>query len=154
MIRHATVIDLCSQRTITSTSWMPIKASDLALESSGWLQRVMLWLCVKLRLTFLRPIEITRQERISIDSYSLLDLISQSQRDMDLVWNRTARYVIVGAETAENLWGEVAGQSFYSFDADFRVDRNHSFQYRGMKVVIVPWIRVGIFLLPDLEKQQ
>lgn len=147
-------IKLCSRRSIRDTIWLPISSAELRLSSIGWLRRLAWYLCTKLGLQFDRPIVDEHYETFEINVQSLQDLISHNQRDMNLIWNRRAKYIVVGHKTLQQLWGELASESFSSFDARLHLGFNGHSEFRGMRIVTVPWLLEGVLLLPDLEEAQ
>jgi len=144
-------IALCTQNTIRSILYSRVAAKELRLSKRWWWHRALWWLCVRLGLTFDRPVEHETITRIRIDEPTLGQLIGRNQRDLKLIWNRQARYVIIAGKTADDLFGEVASRDFYSFNWNMKMHSGQCIEYRGLKIVIVPWIERGLFLLPELE---
>jgi hypothetical protein len=148
-------IALCRLDKKTITNWhRPLRAKDVRLCSAeGWLSRLALWFCRKLNLSFAYPIQEHSYERVMIDGDRLTDLIAVNQRDIDRIWDKQAKYLIVSAQTANDLWGELASQDMWNFTHTMEMAYGKGYpQYRGLTVVVVPWLADGLFLLPELPK--
>lgn len=136
-----------------------LRAADLVLcaRPGNWLLRKIQdaawWLCVRLGADFYRPFTRDVYHRIRVDADSLLHKARLNSRDIRHLWDQDGKYLIVGAKTAHDLWGECADQSFMQFAVSSRFGMDGETKVLGLQVVIVPWIEEGLFVLPELKVQ-
>jgi hypothetical protein len=149
-------IALCGLHHKTHMRMVPVRAAELRPYFRGWagrIGRIAWWFCLKIGLRFDQPIKDHSYERVLIDGDKLTDLIAVNQRDIDRIWDKQAKYLIVGSKTAHDLWGELASQDIWNFTHTMEMAYGKGYpQYRGLTVVVVPWLADGLFLLPELPK--
>lgn len=121
-----------------------------------WLQRKFLalvaWAGGKQPLrTLERPLTYAE---LSLDD--LFKSVCESQWNIRLIWNREAKYVVVGREMLDRLRIEPDFARF-SVPPSYRhllgVDGQQCpLRFCGLIIVLCPWVS-GLFLLPNLEKE-
>ena len=162
-------------------NWSLIKEKSFAnhLENNkfypegGWFKvklfNIIMWLLKKLSL----ETNIVENNKITLvnksyrlDQTMLEELIKHQMVDFDYIWNEKPRYLIIGQDTFEELFGDKA-TSFQRTQVELQLKREVEYSdemvemYGGVmpheietmfwsfNVLVVPWIE-GCFLLPNI----
>lgn len=139
LIRH-------EQQAVTAIS--PNKYEFNSCGRLPWLQKLLFKLLSKLGANSLdRSVAYKTTE---IDTSSILTALMESQRDVTMLYNKRARYVIMGPRDFARFSNEPEIRDMLRFHFTSQIGYNNTRAILGMEVVIVPWID-GFFVLPDLE---
>lgn len=90
---------------------------------------------------------------VKIDPPNILDALMRNRVDVERLYNKRARYVVMGASDFQRFSTapEINDMLRFNFMAPFGMNGQRTIL--GLDVVIVPWIE-GFFVMPDLEGEQ
>jgi hypothetical protein len=122
-----------------------------------WLQKVCFWL-----LKLLGAHAKFAQEhikRVDIDLNKLVDALMRNRADVEMLYHKRAKYLVVGADKFEDLVTSPEVQASYMmFEVPLHFNARAGYNGRpmpqmfaGLQVVVVPWID-GMFVLPELDR--
>jgi hypothetical protein len=87
----------------------------------------------------------------TIDTSKIVEAIRFNKYDIERLYYKKARYVIMGYDAFTALDGEM--REFLRFEAPIRMGMGNRSEIMGLEIIVVPWIE-GFFVLPDLEKER
>lgn len=90
---------------------------------------------------------------VEIDQTSIIDALMRNRIDLERLYNKRARYVVMGPDDFRRFCTapEINNMMMVNFTAP--VGMNGKRTILGLEVVIVPWID-GFFVLPDLNEER
>lgn len=112
--------------------------------------RLLWWLLGRTSILFHQERIEWSQKTVAIDQASFFDMLQLTQREMEAIWRKQARYIAIGEDAARALIDELACHSFMTFDLEMQMRRGESVSIRGVQVILVPWMR-GVCVLPELN---
>lgn len=116
-----------------------------------WLQRWLFKLLGKLGANSLN--ESVTYTKVEIDTSRILDALLENQRDVMMLYNKSARYVVMGPKDFARFCGDPEYRDPLYFNFSAPIGMNGKRSILGLEVVIVPWIE-GFFVLPDLAEER
>lgn len=81
------------------------------------------------------------------DINSIVSLVSETKDQLDLIWYREAKYLILGYDALRKLEVEIYSTSF---GVDLPVHKGKELRVFNLTVITVPWIN-GAFVLPEIK---
>lgn len=123
-----------------------------------FIQKICFWILKKLECQ-IKDTEI-KYTRTAINLDSLFDAVLENKVMMRMIYNREAKYLIVGNDYYEKFMKEIAKSEndFIYFNVPYEYKSKVFYNgvreegiFRGLKVIFVPYLE-GIFCLPDLNQ--
>lgn len=116
-----------------------------------WLQRLIFQVLRWLRANSLQTS--VSYETVEIDTSNILNALMENQRDVEMLYNRRARYVVMGPRDLARLCDQPEIRELMRFNFTSLIGINSRRTVLGLEVVVVPWVE-GFFVLPDLEQER
>lgn len=119
-----------------------------------WLQRACFWVLKKLGA--FASFSEEHIQRVDIDLDKLVEAVMRNRADVEMLYRKRAKYLVVGADKFYEL--SVSVQPHYmTFTVPHQFNARVGYNNRpmpqmfaGLQVIVVPWID-GMFVLPELE---
>jgi hypothetical protein len=89
---------------------------------------------------------------VEIDPSNIIDALMRNRVDVERLYNKRARYVVMGPRDFQRFSSAPEINSMLMFSFSTPIGMNGKQTILGLEVVIVPWID-GFFVLPDLESE-
>jgi hypothetical protein len=86
-----------------------------------------------------------------IDTSKILEALMKNTRDVQMLYYKRAKYVVMGIEAFAQMSNEPHVHEMMRFNFNTRIGINRQFTALGLEVIVVPWIE-GFFVLPELTK--
>jgi hypothetical protein len=116
-----------------------------------WLQRALFWILRKLKANALET-SIT-YKTIEIDTTKIIDALMRNRVDVERLYNKRAKYVVMGPEAFREFNNAAEVRYFMAFNFNTQIGMNRQITIMGMECIIVPRIE-GFFVLPDLNEER
>lgn len=90
---------------------------------------------------------------VEIDPPSIIDALMLNRVDVERLYNRRAKYVVMGPSDFHRFCTAPEIKDMLAFSFTVPIGMNGERTILGLEVVIVPWIE-GFFVLPDLNEER
>ena len=138
--------------TRIETPQPPKRTTISAMRGPRWARRALNHVLEWLKATTDQEPTISHVRRFVAPDGSFLERRNLQQRDMQRIYDRRARTLLVGPDA----WGDVRDTlrdtaSVMSFETEMRIGNSGRIEIRGVEVVLVPWM-TGVLLVPDWKE--
>lgn len=116
-----------------------------------WLQKLLFKLLRKLGANSLNTS--VSYKTVEIDTKSILNALMENQRDVMTLYNKRARYIVMGPRDYARFTNDPECRDLLYFGFSVPIGMGNRRTIMGMEVVIVPWIE-GFFVMPDLQDER
>jgi hypothetical protein len=145
------LISIRTKRSV-STTQEAVKADELVLQPKApWYVRAIWRLLRRWRVWFTRSVGHESFTTVPIESKSILEAVDLAHEDLRRIYDRHAKFLVVGRGIAHKIVGELADRHCLMFGTEFPIGFNNQIEYRGITVVVCPWVE-GYALLPELKE--
>lgn len=134
------------ERSVNSI-WVPDRYEFNPKGRLPWLQKLLFKVLRKLKADSFDTA--VTYKTVEVDTDKILSALMENQRDIELLYHKRAKYVVMGPSDFSRFSGELEAHQFMRFNFNARIGLGRAITPMGLECVVVPWVE-GFFVLPDL----